>query len=312
MISSCGGGGNTASLNNGTKIQAANLTLNSSSLDFGNVNVGSSKTSSIMLTNSASSGGPNVVVSQAAVAGSGFTMSAPPMPLTLAAGQSATVSITFSPKSAGSVTGTLSITVENASGPISVPLTGNGLGPGQLDASPSSMNFGTITVGSSHGQTGTLTAGSADILVNSASWNGQGYTLSGITFPTTVKASTSTSFMVTFAPQVSGRSSGQVSFLSNASNSPAIVTFSGTGAQPTQHTVTLSWNASTSPVVGYYIYRSTQSGSYSTPLNTSAQPGLTYTDATVQSGTTYYYVVTSVDSSFQQSVYSNEVPAIVP
>jgi hypothetical protein len=252
------------------------------------------------------------VVSQATVAGSGFTMSAPPMPLTLVAGQSATVSITFAPKSAGSVAGTLSITVENASEPISVPLTGDGLGPGQLGASPSSMNFGTVTVGSSQSQTGTLTAGSSDILVNSASWNGQGYTLSGITFPTTVKASTSASFVVTFVPQVSGSSPGQVSFLSNASNSPAIVTFSGTGAQPTQHTVTLSWNASTSPVVGYYIYRSTQSGSYTTPLNSSPQAGLTFTDSTVQSGTTYFYVVTSVDSGSQQSIHSNEVQANVP
>jgi fibronectin type 3 domain-containing protein len=174
------------------------------------------------------------------------------------------------------------------------------------------MDFGTVTVGSSQNKTGTLTAGGSDINVSSASWNGQGFSVTGITFPTTIKAGSSASFTVTFNPQAAGTVPGQVSFLSDASNSPTSVTLSGTGAQPVQHSVNLAWNASASQVVGYYVYRSTTSGSYGAPLNPTPQSGLTFIDANVQSGATYYYVVTAVDSSSQQSLNSNEAVATIP
>jgi len=38
----------------------------------------------------------------------------------------------------------------------------------------------------------------------------------------------------------------------------------------------------------------------------------TYTDSTVQAGVTYFYVVTAVDSSGNESVYSNQASATVP
>jgi len=84
-------------------------------------------------------------------------------------------------------------------------------------------------------------------------------------------------------------------------------------AQPSQHSVTLSWTASTSDVVGYNIYRGTQhSGPYTLKLNSSPQAGTTFTDSTVQSGATYYYVVAAQDANQVQSDYSNEVSAIIP
>ncbi|HZQ66938.1 MAG TPA: choice-of-anchor D domain-containing protein [Terriglobales bacterium] len=206
----------------------------------------------------------------------------------------------------------MSITIQSATQQISVPLSGNGLAPGQLGVSPSSMNFGTVTVGTSQAQTGTLTAGASDVNVSSASWNGLGFTLSGITFPVTVNAGSSRSFTVTFNPQAAGTSSGQVSFVSDATNSPTQVTLSGTGAQPVQHSVDLSWNPSTSQIIGYYIYRSNSSGSYGAPLNSTPQAGLSFTDSSVQSGSTYYYVVTAVDTNSQQSIHSNEAVAVIP
>jgi fibronectin type 3 domain-containing protein len=42
------------------------------------------------------------------------------------------------------------------------------------------------------------------------------------------------------------------------------------------------------------------------------QPTTSYADSTVQSGTTYYYVVTSVGTDSVESPYSNQVTAIVP
>jgi len=65
-------------------------------------------------------------------------------------------------------------------------------------------------------------------------------------------------------------------------------------------------------VAGYYVYRSTTSGSGYAKLNSTPDSATTYTDSTVQSGTTYYYVVTAVDSSGDESAYSNQSMATVP
>jgi fibronectin type 3 domain-containing protein len=47
-------------------------------------------------------------------------------------------------------------------------------------------------------------------------------------------------------------------------------------------------------------------------MNGSVVGGVSYADSSVQSGLTYYYVATSVDGNGNESVYSNEVNAIVP
>jgi fibronectin type 3 domain-containing protein len=100
--------------------------------------------------------------------------------------------------------------------------------------------------------------------------------------------------------------------VSNASGSPAAVSLSGTGVAPVQHSVALSWTASTSTVTGYNVYRGTVSGGPYTKINSSLITGLTYTDSTVVSGTQYFYVATAVDSSGNESVDSGAVSATVP
>jgi TolB protein len=47
-------------------------------------------------------------------------------------------------------------------------------------------------------------------------------------------------------------------------------------------------------------------------MNTSLVAGISYTDSTVQNGTTYFYVTTAVDSTGTESVNSNEVTAPIP
>jgi fibronectin type 3 domain-containing protein len=75
----------------------------------------------------------------------------------------------------------------------------------------------------------------------------------------------------------------------------------------------LNWTASTSTgVTGYNVYRSTVSGSSYAKINLSLVVGATYTDATVVSGQTYYYVTTAVDASGDESIYSNDVQAVIP
>jgi fibronectin type 3 domain-containing protein len=92
------------------------------------------------------------------------------------------------------------------------------------------------------------------------------------------------------------------------SNAPA----QNPAAAPTTHSATLSWDAGTSAVVGYNVYRATQAGGAYTRLNSFLVSGTTYTDATVQAGQTYLYVVTAVDDRGLESVRSNKVQVKVP
>jgi len=76
------------------------------------------------------------------------------------------------------------------------------------------------------------------------------------------------------------------------------------------HKVTLTWAASSTSGVSYNLYRGTISGGpYA--LLASGVASTSYTDTNVQSGTTYYYVTTAVDSSGQSS-YSNEAQVVIP
>jgi fibronectin type 3 domain-containing protein len=74
--------------------------------------------------------------------------------------------------------------------------------------------------------------------------------------------------------------------------------------------VLLDWNNNTElDLAGYNIYRSTTSGSGYVKLNSTLLTSSNYTDTNVVNGTTYYYVVTAVDTAGLESVNSSEVSA---
>jgi len=86
----------------------------------------------------------------------------------------------------------------------------------------------------------------------------------------------------------------------------------GNAAGTIQQSVMLTWVDSTSTVVGYNVYRGVQSGGPYMRINNVLEAPTSYVDYTVQSGCTYYYVVTAVDSNGLESAYSNEVVAVIP
>jgi hypothetical protein len=89
---------------------------------------------------------------------------------------------------------------------------------------------------------------------------------------------------------------------------------SSPGPGPLTHSVTLTWDPSSSPsVVGYNVFRSTQSGGPYALVNSSRPVStLTYTDMSVQAGKTYYYVLTAVGGNGVESPFSGEVAATIP
>jgi hypothetical protein len=293
----------------GTGATAGFLSANPSSLSFGSVQVGSSKTLSEVLTNS---GGSTVTVSQATVTGTGFSLSGLTLPLTLNPGQSFTFSAIFAPAVAGSVSGSISV-ISNGSNPtLTIALSGTGTAAGMLTVTPATLDFGSVVVGSSKNLTGALSASGSSVTVSSVAVSTSEFSVSGVSFPFTIAAGQSTSFTVTFKPQASGTASASASFVSNASNSPTIEALTGTGTQAPQHSVDLSWSASISQVAGYNVYRGSNSGGPYSKINSALDVTIAYTDSSVQAGLTYFYVTTAVDTNGMESKYSNEVQAVVP
>ena len=86
----------------------------------------------------------------------------------------------------------------------------------------------------------------------------------------------------------------------------------GTITSLTAHYVALSWTGDTSSVAGYNVYRGTVSGGPYSLVNSALIVGVSYSDATVVAGQTYYYVTTAVSSGGTESAYSNQASATVP
>jgi hypothetical protein len=181
-----------------------------------------------------------------------------------------------------------------------------------LNASTSSLNFGSVDVSSSTQQTVTLTnSGSANVIISNVLISGAGFNASGVSAGTIVAAGKSVTLMATFSPASTGSASGSINIASNASNGADTISLSGTGASAA-HSVTLNWTASTSSVTGYNVYVSTTSGGSYSRLTSSPVSNTTYTDSNLDTAQTRYYVVTSVDSSGDESPYSNQATAVIP
>ncbi|HSY99688.1 MAG TPA: choice-of-anchor D domain-containing protein, partial [Terriglobales bacterium] len=290
----------------------AGIQLSSNPLNFGNGVVGSNSTQPLIITNT---GTATLTVTQVNETGSAFKVSGFTLPINVNVGQQASITVAFLPTAVGAVAGNISIVSNAPTSPTSVTLNGTGIGATlTLSVNPTSLSFGNITTATSSApQTVTISnTGNSSVTISQVTLTGAGYSMTGGNAPVTLSPSQNLILTVMFSPTVVGSVSGSISIVSNASVSPGPITLTGTGVAPVQHSVTLTWTASTSTVAGYNVYRGTTSGGPYTKISSSLITTLAYTDTTVQSGTTYFYVATSVDSSGDESVNSNEVSAPIP
>jgi hypothetical protein len=286
------------------------LTISPASVSFGNVNVGSNTTQNITLTNS---GNATLTISAASASGTGFSISGLTLPANITAGNSATLVAKFAPSASGAASGSISITSNAPGSPAGIALSGTGVAATYLlGASPASISFGSETDGTGISQNVTLTnSGNSNVTVSSVSVSGAGFSASGVNSGSVIAPGKTATLTVTFDPSTAGAATGTVTVASNATNSPAAISVSGTGVQSSS--VTLNWDASTSSgVTGYNVYRGTAPDTYSRIA--SSVSGTNYKDSNIQTGqnTTYYYVVTAVNSSGEESTDSNQASVLVP
>ncbi len=200
------------------------VTVTPSSLSFGSQAEGTTSASKPITVKNA--GTASTAITVAASANYGQTNNCG---TTLASGVTCTVNVTFSPTTTGSLPGTVTITDYSSTSPQSVALSGTGTAATvTVTATPTSIPFGNQTVG-------TTSAGQAITVKNTGTGN---TTISVAASPnfgqtnncgTTLNAGASCTVTATFSPTATGSLSGNISITDTASNSPQMVSLSGTG-----------------------------------------------------------------------------------
>jgi FG-GAP-like repeat/Abnormal spindle-like microcephaly-assoc'd, ASPM-SPD-2-Hydin/Protein of unknown function (DUF1573) len=194
-------------------------------LNFGNQNYNvKSAVSKVTLTNTGSA-----ALAITSISTTGNFADTTTCPSSLAAGANCTISVTFTPKSVGAQSGTVSVLDNAPDSPETVPLTGTGVGA-LAAVSPGSLSFGVQVIGtSSPSQPVTLTnTGNAALSITSitppASFtetNNCGSSLA---------AAASCTINVSLEPAKTGTLSGNLTIKDNAAGSASqSVALSGTG-----------------------------------------------------------------------------------
>ena len=288
------------------------LTLNPTSISFGSVTVG--VTSPILLTTLTNTGNAPLTITNDSLSAGDFNWGGKGTCDygTLTPGSSCTYSAKFTPTATGTRTATIIIYSTASNSTVTLPLSGIGTSvtAGTLGVSPATLAVGSVVVGTSGTASGTLTAGGSSVTVSAVSSNNSAFTVGGLSLPVTIPAGNSAAFTVTFTPQTTGALTAALTFTSNAQSSTTVESLTGTGAAAPVHSVNLSWSASTSSnISGYNIYRAAYAsacGSFS-KVNSLLNTGTLYTDSVVLDGAAYCYATTAVNTSNEESGYSNVV-----
>jgi hypothetical protein len=290
---------------------AQQLQCNPCHYGFGHVEIGTSKAHSIQLSNTGRSALRILSLSEREP---GFSFGRFPLPMTLQPGASARLRVIFTPTTAGYSFGILTFESNDPNSPLHIRVHGFGISSSQADLklTPRTLNFGKVTVGSSATLQATLTASNGSVTISSDQSTSSEFAIVGLNLPVTLSAGQSIAASIQFTPNASGTASAKAGFFSNAVDSPTVELLSGTGVAQSSHNVYLSWEPGGGSAVGYDVFRGTAQAGPFEQINTALDSSTNYTDYTVVSGATYYYVVTAVNAQGEESAYSNVVQAVIP
>ncbi len=278
---------------------------------FNKVQIGSSSTFLFQLSNI---GSKTLTLTAMSIQGSAFSFGKFPLPAHIQPNASVKLPVVFTPTALGYAFGTIKLVSTAKDSPLEIYTSGHGIDNAnpQLAVSPSTLDFGSVTVGSAAVLQATLTASNASVTISSDESTSAEFVVLGLDLPVTIAAGQSLPVTIQFTPSASGKSTGKVSFISDAEDSPTLEHVTGVGAAPSSHSVSLSWDPGDGNAVGYNIYRGTaQAGPYQ-KINSALEASTNYTDYTVELGQTYFYVTTEVNGQGEESGYSNVAEAQIP
>ncbi len=223
------------------------ISISPTSLSFGNVAVGSSKTATFTISNPGSA--PLSVTSISIGTGTGqYTVNT--SATTVPVGGSRTVAVTFKPTSAGSKSGTVAIEAEGINRSLAVILSGTGTSSAApiLTLTPSSTTFpfGEVSVGTRSNKTLTVkNTGTADLVVSSATLASRTEFLIGSSAWSnkTLAPGESGDIALGFQPSSAGSKTDVLTIVTNAGTKT--INLTGTGVAVAAPVLTLSPSSTT-------------------------------------------------------------------
>jgi len=211
----------------------APLSFKPASLSFSSVAVGNQLAETVTVTNK-----QTTTISLSSVVSADYSITGGTCGSLLAAAASCTISVTFTPKSAGSINGGLAITTNGVFSPQIVALAGTGTGGPTvpLKFSPATLTFAATGIGAtSAAKTITVSNSSASsVTINTISASAAYAAVGSGTSPCggVLAASAKCTLTVTFTPSNTGSIKGAVAIATSGAGSPQIVNATGTGALP--------------------------------------------------------------------------------
>jgi hypothetical protein len=205
------------------------VTLSTTSLSFGTVLIGSKATAApVTLTNNQSVSLTNISIS---VAGAGFSQ-VNTCGTGIGPGAKCTITVTFTPKTSGAVTGAVTITDSASNSPQSISLKGTGIFPVTL--TPTTLAFGNQKVGTTSAPKMVTVANNQKVVltINSITIggaNGSDFAQTASTCGGTLAAGAKCTITLTFTPGAKGARSGTLNVADSASNSPQTAKLTGNG-----------------------------------------------------------------------------------
>ena len=222
------GGQVTAPLS-GTGLPAAMVTLSPSPVAFGNQQQGSTSAAMVVTVANASGASP-AQLGTPTITGD-FAVYSNNCPASLAAGNSCTLGLTFTPSAQSPRQGTLSVTYNSSTATDS--LSGTGTAPGMLVFSPTSLSFAaTADNSTSAPQSVTVSnSGANPAQISTTSTMGP-FAVASSNCPQTLAANATCTLAMTFTPPGTASYTGTAVLSGTFGNTPASLPLSGQGATP--------------------------------------------------------------------------------
>jgi hypothetical protein len=215
-------------------VQLTSATLSPGSVDFGSQGFGKPSSPQVVtLTNT----GGIALLPETIAAGSDFSETDNCSGVTINAGASCAIQVSFKPSQAGNRTGQLTVAANISGGSLSVDLSGIGQTPGLVNLTPGSVDFGQIQVGTTSKPL-PVTAengGQTAVAITSVGITGPFVLASNSCGAAALAGNTDCQLQIEFAPTAPGPATGELTIVDEAGTQT--VQLAGTGAKPPTDTL---------------------------------------------------------------------------
>ncbi len=197
---------------------------------FGDVELGSSASRAVRLTNSSKA---RVTLSDVIVGGEDVVASGAALPNALDPAESTTVTVKFAPQVSGTYSGALRVSSTSGTDAFALSWKASVVRRRTPLAFGSDVQFGNVAVGSSVSRAVTVTnRSSAAVTVSAVASSSSAVRVSGLSLPATIAAGASTSFALVYQPTAAGAAAGYLALRSSSGANLGAVEWGGTGTAP--------------------------------------------------------------------------------